>query len=205
MYCEFSCLISCKTKTKHVNICCHFKTMLLYFEGKTIAELTLVTSGENQLFIISWKMTNLNNVFKSSLTLQDSEVVPIHLCVLVGHVKLVEETIKAKVDVNLKCPESGETPLHLAAFLNNKQVADTLIKNGANINVQCNKLQSPLHQAVKHGNEEMVQLLLSNAQWTPPGIRKITILGKNDLCVRMHLMLKIDAYLGENSPKLKQK
>ena len=53
-------------------------------------------------------------MFKSSLTLQDSEGVPIHLCVLVGHVKLVEKAIEAKVDVNLKCPESGETPLHLA-------------------------------------------------------------------------------------------
>ena len=57
-------------------------------------------------------------MFNSSLMLQKSEIVPIHLCVLVGHVELVKEAIEAKVDTNLKCPESGETNPYLVALLN---------------------------------------------------------------------------------------
>ena len=50
--------------------------------------------------------------------LQKSEIVPIQLCVLVRHVELIEEAIEAKVDTNLKCPESGETNPYLVALLN---------------------------------------------------------------------------------------
>ena len=90
--------------------------MLLCFEGNAIADFCHFRK-DRILLKIGGKMASLIHMFKSR-TLQGSEVVPIHLFVLVGHVELVEEAIEAKVDTNLKCPESGETNPYLVALLN---------------------------------------------------------------------------------------
>ena len=69
----------------------------------------------------------------------------------------------------------------LAAMKNQTNVLKVLIQNGSDINAKADYISTTaLHEAAY------------KAQWTPPGSRKITILGKIGLCESMHLMQKIN-------------
>ena len=59
--------------------------------------------------------------------------------------------------------EDGQTPLHIASILGHTGIAHYLLENNAQTNVQDSTGTTPLHEAVRYGNLEIVQMIL-NAQ-----------------------------------------
>ncbi|KAK1143521.1 hypothetical protein N8T08_006327 [Aspergillus melleus] len=76
-----------------------------------------------------------------------------------GPNKLVMELLAKGVDPNIK-DMNGTTPLALATKTSNVDVALMLIRAGAALNAMDNIGAAPLHKAARHGQEEMVKLLV---------------------------------------------
>ncbi|RBA15906.1 hypothetical protein FPRO05_12127 [Fusarium proliferatum] len=57
--------------------------------------------------------------------------------------------------------DAGETPLHVAAQRGCVTVARTLLTHGATIDLKDNASSTPLIEAISHGHDEMVNLLIS--------------------------------------------
>ena len=108
-----------------------------------------------------------------------SGVAAIHLAVLESNIELIEILINNGADVNIAVNSSRTesrfhahlhefTPLHIAANfhftanLNSFEMAGLLIANGADVNQKSDDGQSPLHIAVRGGNDRLVELLIAN-------------------------------------------
>ncbi|XP_056155818.1 transient receptor potential cation channel subfamily A member 1b [Lampris incognitus] len=87
---------------------------------------------------------------------------PLHHASAAGHVTLIQ-FITAVIDseeIN-SCDEQGSTPLHWAVERNQAESCRALLDMGANPNILNTALMSPLHLAVSHGHNKLVELLLS--------------------------------------------
>ena len=109
-----------------------------------------------------------------------SGMAAIHLAVLEGHVELVETLIGNGADVNITVSSSrsenrfyvhlhGFAPLHLAANIHPMaadlkplKMASLLITHGADVNRSINTGESPMHFAVRRGNDPLVKMLIAN-------------------------------------------
>ncbi|XP_062297967.1 transient receptor potential cation channel subfamily A member 1b [Scomber scombrus] len=87
---------------------------------------------------------------------------PLHHAAAGGHVILIQ-SITAVIDSKElnSCDEQGNVPLHWAVEKNNAESCRALLDLGADPNILNMALLSPLHLAVSHGHNNLVELLLS--------------------------------------------
>jgi ankyrin repeat protein len=85
---------------------------------------------------------------------------PIHLAARFGHVFIVERLLEYGVEVNAR-GAYGRTPLHIAVYNLRPLTVNLLLDKGADINAKASNDQNktPLHEAVIHGNSQMVMQL----------------------------------------------
>lgn len=77
-----------------------------------------------------------------------------------NHVELVEELLKAGVDIN-RTSRDGFTPLSIATFWGCNDIVKVLLKNGADVNATNHGTKwTPLHCAVFQGQGKAVMLLM---------------------------------------------
>lgn len=87
---------------------------------------------------------------------------PLHFAVKAGAGSVVATLIQHHAPINGR-GHYDRTPLHIAAFNGHDECAMLLLSRGANPNLQTNQQAfslTPLHEAVIHGNERMVRVLL---------------------------------------------
>jgi ankyrin repeat protein len=77
-----------------------------------------------------------------------------------GDLALVEESLKAQVDIN-QADDKGVTPLFIACQTNQLSVVNYLLKHGADPNKTMVNGQSPLQAACFTGNKEIIRALLN--------------------------------------------
>ncbi|KAM3860720.1 transient receptor potential cation channel subfamily A member 1b [Diretmus argenteus] len=87
---------------------------------------------------------------------------PLHHASAGGHVTLIQfiTTVIDSEEVN-SCDEHGSVPLHWAVERNQAGSCSALLDLGADPNILNMALMSPLHLAVSHGHNNLVELLLS--------------------------------------------
>ncbi|XP_067434014.1 transient receptor potential cation channel subfamily A member 1b [Thunnus thynnus] len=87
---------------------------------------------------------------------------PLHHAAAGGHVTLIQSitTVIDSKELN-SCDEQGNVPLHWAVERNKAESCTALLDLGADPNVLNMALLSPLHLAVSHGHNNLVELLLS--------------------------------------------
>lgn len=90
---------------------------------------------------------------------------PLHFACLDGNFQLVHDILTNKKDVNLNNQNSadGYTPLHMAVYGNQVEIVEDLLAAGADISIKTHKGSTPMQMAVKINNQEIVQLLKSQA------------------------------------------
>lgn len=86
----------------------------------------------------------------------------LHLASKSGYLKIVESLILAGANLNKKAPINGNTAVIKCSISNYARVLILLIQNGADINIQNNKGNTALHEAIDHGNLEIIKILLFN-------------------------------------------
>ncbi|TDG97235.1 hypothetical protein EPR50_G00223990 [Perca flavescens] len=87
---------------------------------------------------------------------------PLHHAAAGDHINLIQfiTTVRDSQDLN-SCDDQGNVPLHWAAERNKAESCRALLDLGANPNILNMALMSPLHLAVSHGHNNLVELLLS--------------------------------------------
>ncbi len=89
----------------------------------------------------------------------------LHMAVICSRNDMVELLIRkgADIDINAKDSYSRWTPLHAACAnsLYKSEIALTLIRNGADINARAKDEITPLHEAARGGNVDVVELLIA--------------------------------------------
>uniref|UniRef100_A0A673AM45 Ion transport domain-containing protein n=1 Tax=Sphaeramia orbicularis TaxID=375764 RepID=A0A673AM45_9TELE len=87
---------------------------------------------------------------------------PLHHAAAGGHVTLIQfiTTVIDSQELN-SCDEHGNAPLHWAVERNKAESCRALMDLGADPNILNTALMSPLHLAVSHGHNSLVELLLS--------------------------------------------
>ena len=85
----------------------------------------------------------------------------IHGAVVMGDMKMVQQHIDAKTDLNAK-DEYGATALTVAATFDKPEIVKLLLDAGANVNATSGDGSTALHTAAFFGRTEIVKLLLSN-------------------------------------------
>lgn len=78
-----------------------------------------------------------------------------------GHLRVVNELIKAGAIVRARSPYNGGTPLHYAAARDDLSVVQTLIRAGAIVNAEDNDGATPLHLATQNGTLTIVKALIT--------------------------------------------
>ncbi|XP_071780098.2 transient receptor potential cation channel subfamily A member 1b isoform X1 [Centroberyx gerrardi] len=106
-----------------------------------------------------------NLVKKSPKVLSESDesgASPLHHAAAGGHVTLIHfiTTVIPSEEVN-SCDGQGSVPLHWAVERNQTESCRALLDLGADPNILNMALLSPLHLAVSHGHNNLVELLLS--------------------------------------------
>ncbi|WP_462265978.1 ankyrin repeat domain-containing protein [Mucilaginibacter sp.] len=88
---------------------------------------------------------------------------PLALACYFGHYEVARYLILKGADVNQALDNAlNICPLHLAVASNNTDIVRMLIEHNVAINIQQNSGVSALHYAAKHGDPEMLILLLEN-------------------------------------------
>ncbi|UJR09774.1 hypothetical protein I4U23_014001 [Adineta vaga] len=133
---------------------------------------------KNKLHKASWE-GNVNKVIRlarpGQINIKDQQNrTPLHLAVVKGHLQIVKHLVQedAKLDV---VDSDQRTPLIKAVLSGsqnpalNYQICEVLIKgdNGATINLCDRQGRNALHYAIDYGNEQLVNLLLSNENCDP--------------------------------------
>ncbi|XP_032360142.1 transient receptor potential cation channel subfamily A member 1b isoform X2 [Etheostoma spectabile] len=87
---------------------------------------------------------------------------PLHHAAAGDHINLIQfiTTVIDSQDLN-SCDDQGNVPLHWAVERNKAESCRALLDLGANPNILNMVLMSPLHLAVSHGHNNLVELLLS--------------------------------------------
>ena len=86
----------------------------------------------------------------------------IHIVSRMGYASIVRKLIENGYDIEAKL-RNGATPLHVAALHGKLSVVKVLVKMGAEINSVCSSWKrTPLFDAIRSKNEEIVRLLLEN-------------------------------------------
>jgi hypothetical protein len=75
--------------------------------------------------------------------------------------EVVEELVRAGIDINAKLVDEPQTPLHVAALKRNAAVARWLVEHGADVNVGGGNYPTPLSYAAS-GSLEIVKLLVEH-------------------------------------------
>jgi ankyrin repeat protein len=83
-----------------------------------------------------------------------------HASTSFGSMKVLSGLIEGGADINVR-NGAGETALHQAANLKDIKIAKFLLENGASINIKNQKGETPLHIAARHGNKELMKILLA--------------------------------------------
>jgi ankyrin repeat protein len=91
----------------------------------------------------------------------------LHFAVGMNYIKIVAALLNAggEVDIRNKSDHTGatdETALHCAAFWGRYEIAKRLIAAGADVNALSENNDTPLHDAMRMGNENITQLLREN-------------------------------------------
>ena len=98
---------------------------------------------------------------------------PLHSAAYYGKLKIVQELLKYKADVNAR-NAFGDTPLHHASegfssfgggldiTLSLSDIARLLLEHGADVNARGERDSTPLHLAAQYGRVEVVQVLLEH-------------------------------------------
>jgi ankyrin repeat protein len=85
----------------------------------------------------------------------------IHKAAFYGYPDIVRDLKKRGADVDAKGGKHRQTPLHKAAYRGHIKTAKALIDLGANVKTTDRFGNTPLHAAVRDGNNKLVTLLLS--------------------------------------------
>lgn len=88
---------------------------------------------------------------------------PLHVCCEMGKKHLIQEFLPVGADVGLPDTANQWTPLHYAARFGQPEIATLLLKNRANANAVDIKRRTPMHVAIRVGNDGMVDILAPNA------------------------------------------
>ena len=146
-------------------------------DGKTA--LDLVTDNANQVLTkfelnpsdqLQNQLSDLNYIIQNLLTTEEGHTKdwnPLHFAVRSGEIPAVETLLRMeramKKDptqlLNSK-DKHGATPLHIAAISGHRELAELLIKNGCDFYCQDSNREGALMLAVKHGQADVVKLLL---------------------------------------------
>lgn len=84
---------------------------------------------------------------------------PIHHASNRGHATIVNELLKAGMNVNIK-NDDGETPLHSAAYSGHLLIVEQLLDGCADVEARNNYGETPLFYAARKGLPAVVRLLL---------------------------------------------
>ena len=101
-----------------------------------------------------------NNFFNNHLESRLAYVIPIHLAAKNGHINVLESFKKVDEAVHSLQDREGRTPIFSAIYGSQNKVIRWLVENGANVNTLDGNDESPLHYAIKHGNDPAVRVLL---------------------------------------------
>lgn len=94
---------------------------------------------------------------------------PLALACYFGHHEVARYLILKGADVNQPLNNAlGICPLHLAVASNNLDIVRMLIEHNVQINIQQNSGINALHYAAKHGDPDMLILLLENGAIDTP-------------------------------------
>lgn len=85
---------------------------------------------------------------------------PLHACIKLNNLKLVEKLIQFGANVNLENNFTDDTVLHAAVMKGNEEMVLLLIHAGANINAIGILGRTPLHRAFSFGAKSIAKLLL---------------------------------------------
>ncbi|XP_074477546.1 transient receptor potential cation channel subfamily A member 1b [Sebastes fasciatus] len=105
-----------------------------------------------------------NLVRKSPEVLSEKDecgATPLHHAAAGDHVTLIQFITVIDSQVLSSCDEQGNVPLHWAVEQNKAESCKALLDLGADPNILNTALMSPLHLAVSHGHNNLVELLLS--------------------------------------------
>ncbi|KAJ5740278.1 ankyrin repeats (3 copies) domain-containing protein [Penicillium malachiteum] len=97
---------------------------------------------------------------------------PLHLAAERCNLKLVEQLLHLKVDLNAQC-HHGQTALHRAAWAGSTEIARLLLREGASITQDDNR-NTPLHIAAQMGFSGVVKLLIESEDVNSRGINGLT-------------------------------
>lgn len=77
-----------------------------------------------------------------------------------GSVQDVQRILDSGVNVNAQHDLFGITALHSAAIQANVDIVKLLLSRGANVNIKDNDKCTPLSQAKRGGNQEIIRMLM---------------------------------------------
>ncbi len=136
--------------------------LLKYIDKIDLFEAAAAGKFDNVAYLIFTQPDTVNEYNADGFT-------PLALACYFGHYEVARYLILKGADVNKSLNNSlGICPLHLAVANNNLDIVRMLIEHNVQINVQQNSGVSALHYAAKHGDAEMLILLLENGAVDQP-------------------------------------
>ncbi|MBA3954026.1 ankyrin repeat domain-containing protein [Candidatus Dependentiae bacterium] len=102
---------------------------------------------------------------------------PLHFAAAKGNKAIVKLLLDAGAktnllgSINIRLDEKSASPLHFAIDNNHGPIVQLLIESHAHVNMQDSQDKTPLHYAVKLGNQFIVEMLLTNGAKAPQDIK----------------------------------
>ncbi|KAM6976850.1 transient receptor potential cation channel subfamily A member 1-like [Aplochiton taeniatus] len=131
----------------------------------------------------------------------DSGASPLHHAAAAGHVHLIQFIISVTGSQELDtCDGQGSVPLHWAVERNQAASCTALLRFGADPNVLNTALMSPLHLAVSHAHNSLVELLVCHSTTDPNlqgdlGNTPVMLACSLNNCEALKILLKHGAWL----------